>query len=66
LAAYRLCLPGAHGRIAGVQRFHADTDEEALSVARVMVEGRPQLSGFELWDGGRKVTAETSKRERKV
>ena len=61
---YRLCLLGAQGRIAAVQRFNADTDEEALSVARVLVKGRPQLSGFELWDGGRKVAAESSKRER--
>ena len=44
-----------------MQRFHAATDEEALSVARVMVKGRPQLSGFKLWEGGRKVGAETSK-----
>ena len=61
---YRLCLLGANGAIAAVQRFSVATDAEALSVARVMVKGRPQLSGFELWDGGRKVGAESSKRER--
>jgi len=66
LMVYRLCLLGAQGRIAAVQRFHADTDEEALSVARVMVKGRPQLSGFELREGGRKVGGESRKRERKT
>ena len=55
---YRLCLLGAQGSIAAVQRFHADTDEESLSVARVLVKGRPQLSGFELREGGRKVGRE--------
>jgi hypothetical protein len=62
---YRLCLLSANGTIAAVQRFSADTDEEALSVARVLVKGRSQLSGFELWEGGRKVHAESSKSARR-
>jgi hypothetical protein len=64
MTVYRLCLLGVNATIAAVQRFSVATDEEALSVARVLVKGRPQLSGFELWEGGRKVGAESYKRER--
>jgi len=45
MAMYRLCLLNAHGRIAAVQRFHADTDREALGVARETVRG---VSGWVL------------------
>jgi hypothetical protein len=41
MAMYRLCLLGATGTIAAVQRFYAHADEDALSIARVMVKGRP-------------------------
>ena len=58
---YRLCLLGA----AAVRRFSAATDAEALLVARVLVNGRPPLSDFELWEGRRKVGGETRRGERK-
>ena len=59
MTVYRLCLLGANTTNGAVQRFSASTDEEALSVARVVIKGRPQWSGFELWEGGRKVSAES-------
>jgi hypothetical protein len=59
MTVYCLCLLGANAAMGAVQRFSASTDEEALSVARVVVKGRPQLAGFELWEGGRKVGAES-------
>ena len=59
MTVYRLCLLGVNATIASVQRFSAATDEEVLSVARVLVKGRPQLLGFELWEVGRKEGAES-------
>jgi hypothetical protein len=47
-----LCLLGANGKITAGQRLHADTDSEALGIARETVKGHPGLSGFELWEGG--------------
>ena len=66
MAIYRLCLLGANGKIAAVQRLHADTDRGALGIARETVKGSEGLTGFELWEGGRKVSVETLKRQRKV
>jgi hypothetical protein len=57
MALYRLCLLGPKGSIIAVQRFHArlhaDTDKEALKVARETVKGATKVSGFELWSGAR-------------
>jgi hypothetical protein len=61
MALHSLCLLGANGSIAAVQRFHADTDKEALSIARETVKGHAELSGFEVWEGTRKVN---TKRQR--
>jgi hypothetical protein len=65
MTAYRLCLLSGIGTVAAVQRLHADTDQEALAVARetlnVVLKGHPRLLGFELWEGGRKVSAEARK-----
>jgi len=55
MALYRLCLIGANGRIAAVQRLRADTDKEALSIARETVKGHAKVSGFALWTGPRRV-----------
>jgi hypothetical protein len=49
------------GRIAAVQRLHADTDREALGIARETVKRHSELSGFELWERGRKVGGEMNK-----
>jgi len=45
LTAYRLCLLSARGKMAAVQRLHADTDREALSIARETLRG---VSGWVL------------------
>ena len=57
IPTYRLCLLWANGKIAAVQRLHADTDREALAFARETVKEHAGLSGFELWEGARKVVA---------
>jgi hypothetical protein len=66
MKVYRLCLLSGHGTIAAVQRFSADADAEALGMARETVNGSFGLTSFELWEGRRKVRAESRKRERKV
>ena len=66
MTVYRIWFLTANGSVTAVQRFSADTDEEALSVARLMGKGRSQLSGFELWEGRRKVRGEGIKREPQV
>jgi hypothetical protein len=55
MALYRLCLLGQNGKVIAVQRFHADADKEAWSIARETVKGAAKVSGFELWEGVRKV-----------
>jgi hypothetical protein len=37
----------------------ADSDKEALTIAKGMFEGDPWMGGFELWLGPRRVAAET-------
>ena len=66
MTVYRLCLLGDDGLIAAVQRFPADTDAEASAMSRELVKRSFGLSGFELWEGRRKVRAEMLKREQKV
>jgi hypothetical protein len=65
MTAYRLCLLSSIGTVTAVQRLRADTDHEALAVARetlnVVLKGDPRLLSFELWEGGRKVSAERRK-----
>ena len=46
---YRLCLLGANGKMAAAHRLHADTDKEALGIARSTVKESFELAGFELW-----------------
>jgi len=66
VTAYRLCLLGPTGTVTAVQRLHADTDKEALEVAKETVKavpagkGHAKVSGFELWEGARKVRAESA------
>jgi hypothetical protein len=47
------------GRIIAVQRFSAETDAEALSIARAMVKAvASEVTVFELWQHRRRVHAE--------
>lgn len=62
MARYRLCLLGLSGKIAAVQRLHADTDKEALGIARETVKGSANVSGYEVWEGARKVSAAETRR----
>ena len=71
MTVYRVCLlsaagaADANGKLLAMQRLHADTDKEALGIARETVKGSVGLTGFELWEGERRVgAAETRKRER--
>ena len=41
------------GRIVAVQRLSADTDKEALSMARDMVKVASAVARFDLWEGER-------------
>jgi hypothetical protein len=46
------------GRIVAVQRFSAETDEEALTVARKMVKEAPAVARFDLWQRVRHIEGE--------
>jgi hypothetical protein len=56
---YRLSLLSGPGTIAAVQRFYADTDAEALTMARDTLKRSFEVAGFELWEGRRKVGGES-------
>jgi len=66
MTVYRLCLFGSAGSLMAVQKLSALDDEEALAVARETVKGHSEIASFDLWEGPRKVNAETRKRRRKV
>jgi hypothetical protein len=46
------------GRIVAVQRLSAETDEEALAMAREMVKGTSAVSRFDLWQDHRCIEGE--------
>jgi hypothetical protein len=46
------------GRIVAVQRLSAETDEEALAMAREMVKGAPAVARFDLWQDHRCIEGE--------
>ena len=46
---YRCYFLGPDGRIAGRREFTADTDAEALTMARSFYAESATLHGFELW-----------------
>jgi hypothetical protein len=64
---YRLCLLCPAGRIEAVQRYWAETDKEALTIANNIFKDDLRMGAFELWLGPRRVAAETraSKPEKK-
>jgi hypothetical protein len=55
MAMYTLRSFASSGRIIAVQRFSAETDKQALSMARDMVEGAAAVARFDLWQGERRI-----------
>ena len=55
MAIYRLRSFASSGRIDAVQRLSAETDNEALSMARDMVKGASVVARFDLWQGDRRI-----------
>ena len=53
------------GRIVAVQRLSAETDEEALSMARDMVEGASAVARFDLWQAERHIEGKAPKKRGK-
>ena len=51
MAIYTLRSFASSGRIVAVQRFSAQTDKEALSMARDMVKGAAAVARFGVWQG---------------
>jgi hypothetical protein len=58
MAMYRLCLLCPAGRIEAVQRYWAETDKEALTIANSIFKDDPRMGAFELWLGPRRIHAE--------
>ncbi len=54
MRAYRCYFLGADGRIAALEIFEAESDEDALAQA-VVLAGRRQYRAIEIWDCGRRV-----------
>ena len=52
---YTLRSFASSGRIVAVQRFFAEDDKEALSMARDMVDGASAVARFDLWQGERRI-----------
>jgi hypothetical protein len=48
MAMYRLCLLGPALRIREVRRYWADTDKDALTIAKQIFEDDRWMGGFEL------------------
>jgi hypothetical protein len=53
MTIYTLRSFASSGRILAVQRFSADTDNEALAMAREMVKGASAVARFDLWQDDR-------------
>jgi hypothetical protein len=54
-AIYHLRSFAVSGKIIAVQRFSAETDKEALSMARDMVKGASAVARFDVWQGERRI-----------
>ena len=62
MAIYHLGFFAVNGRIIAVQRFSAETDGEALAIARAIVKVAPsEIAVFQLWQNRRRVHAGTRK-----
>jgi hypothetical protein len=67
MAIYTLRSFASSGRIVAVNRSSADTNEEALSIARGMVEGTSAVARFDVWQGERRIKGVApTMRERKT
>jgi hypothetical protein len=55
MAIYTLRSFASSGRIVAVQRLSAETDKEALSMAREMVAAASAVASFDLWQGERRI-----------
>ena len=64
MTMYRLCLLCPAGRIEAVQRYWAETDKEAQTIASSIFKDDPRMGAFELWLAPRRIHAETRKDRR--
>ena len=55
MAIYTLRSFASSGRLVAVQRFSAEDDKLALSIARDMVKGASAVAGLDLWQGERRI-----------
>ena len=55
MTIYTLRSFAASGRVVAVQRFSAETDKEALSMARDMVKAASAVARFDVWQGERRI-----------
>jgi hypothetical protein len=55
MTMYTLRSFASSGRIVAVQRLSAETDREALSMARDMVKGAATVTRFDVWQGERHI-----------
>ena len=55
MTIYTLRWFNSSRRIIAVQRLSAETDKEALSMARDMVQGASAVARFDLWQGERNI-----------
>ena len=62
MTIYHLGFFAVSGKIIGGQRFSAETDGEALAIARDIVKVAPsEIAVFQLWQHRRRVHAGTRK-----
>ena len=55
MTIYMLRSFASSGRIVAVQRLSAETDQEALSLARDVVDGASAVARFDLWQRERHI-----------
>ena len=67
MTIYTLRSFNSSRRIIAVQRLSAETDKEALSMARDMIKGALAVAGFDLWQAERHIegAARTMKGKRR-
>ena len=65
MAIYTLRSFASSDRIVAVQRFSAEDDKEAPSMAREMVKGASAVARFDLWQGERRIEGAAPTRKQK-
>lgn len=58
MTTYRCDFLGPDGRLAAQRTFEADSDDDAIIVARALYAERASRDGIELWQNGRRVYEE--------